>query len=449
MTQKRSIIIVIFVALLCLVLLWGANRSSNEAESLPGLNESSEQQVSDASALVVRDASLNRKLAERFRLTVGFIEKGQDERAIAELNEIIRQQPTAIEPYINLASVYAKSNDIDRASETLINAIEVNKNTSVLFTSLQKIYAAQAALAYQRALEVDTVSEKELTVSLPVIDTLMVDKPNDTEQSLISDNEDLQQQLDDSVAELKSLRQSLAQALKEKNELVVNTDGSNTVLGIKSETPEFPQQQTQLAIDELNKQHEQQLSTLQTQFDTKVLALQRQIDLQTAMLVEADLKASELPTSSVDDVASVQKNATDVKQPEIVKIISPEPPKNEVNDQQSNIAINLVKAWARSWAAQDVDTYVSYYAVNFRPSSGLSNQQWREQRQTQLTNKTFISVGVDDFVVEERGNQFSVTFSQHYKSNNVDNTITKRLVFKKQSNDWSQAKIVQERLVSS
>jgi len=254
MTQKRSIKIVIFVALLCLVLLWGANRSSNEAESLPGLNESSEQQVSDASALVIRDASLNRKLAERFRLTVGFIEKGQDERAIAELNEIIRQQPTAIEPYINLASVYAKSNDIDRASETLINAIEVNKNTSVLFTSLQKIYAAQAALAYQRALEVDTVSEKELTVSLPVIDTLMVDKPNDTEQSLISDNEDLQQQLDDSVAELKSLRQSLAQALKEKNELVVNTDGSNTVLGIKSETPEFPQQQTQLVIDELNKQ---------------------------------------------------------------------------------------------------------------------------------------------------------------------------------------------------
>jgi len=103
------------------------------------------------------------------------------------------------------------------------------------------------------------------------------------------------------------------------------------------------------------------------------------------MLVEADLKASELPTSSVDDVASVQKNATDVKQPEVVKIISPEPPKNEVNDQQSNIAINLVKAWARSWAAQDVDAYVSYYAVNFRPSSGLSNQQWREQRLSRST----------------------------------------------------------------
>ena len=463
MTQKRSIIIVIFASLLCLVLLWGVNRSSDDAEQR-GLNASSEQNLSgatgDTSALLIRDASLNEKLAERFRLTVGFIKKGQNERAIAELNEIIRQQPNAIEPYINLAAVYAKSNDIDRASKTLIKAIDVNKNTSVLFKGLQKVYAAQAALAYQSALEVNVVND-DLAVSLPVIDSLMIDKPNNVEQGLIATNEGLQQQLDDNVAEMKTLRQSLAQALKEKNELVVSSsvvEGAGSA-AVDNESAELLfQQKAQLEIDELKKEHEQQLNELQTQFDTQVLALQRQIDLQTAMLVEVDLKPSEVaPVSNVDDVLDAKKEVAVnteepvIKQPELVQVISSEDASDnsDVEDQKNNTAINLVKAWARSWAAQDVDTYVSHYEANFRPNSGLSNQKWREQRQVQLTNKSFINVNVNDFVVEEQGDQFSVTFSQHYKSNNVDNTITKRLVFKKKSDDWSQAKIVQEQVVSS
>jgi len=461
MTQKRSIIIVIFASLLCLVLLWGVNRSSDDAEQR-GLNANPEQNLSektgDTSALLIRDASLNEKLAERFRLTVGFIEKGQNERAIAELNEIIRQQPNAIEPYINLAAVYAKSNDIDRASKTLIKAIDVNKNTSVLFKGLQKVYAAQAALAYQSALEVNVVND-DLAVSLPVIDSLMIDKPNNVEQGLISTNEGLQQQLDDNVAEMKALRQSLAQALKEKNELVVSSpvvEGAGSA-EVDNESAELLfQQKAQLEIDELKKEHAEQLNELQTQFDTQVLALQRQIDLQTAMLVEVDLKPGEVaPASSVDEVLDTKEVAVNteepvVKQPELVQVISPEASDNsDVEDQKNNTAINLVKAWARSWAAQDVDTYVSHYEANFRPNSGLSNQKWREQRQVRLTNKSFINVNVDDFVVEEQGDQFSVTFSQHYKSNNVDDTITKRLVFKKKSDDWSQAKIVQEQVVSS
>ena len=130
-------------------------------------------------------------------------------------------------------------------------------------------------------------------------------------------------------------------------------------------------------------------------------------------------------------------------------LVSTEFSDDGVGEQDSIAAIELVKEWARSWASQDVDTYVSYYADNFRPSSGLSYEKWRQQRQTQLTNKSFIEIVVSDFVVEQRGEQFAVTFSQHYKSNDIDNTITKRLVFNKKARDWSQAKIVKESLVSS
>ena len=462
MVQKRQIKIVIFVALLCLTLLWVANRSNVKKTQL-NVEESASQELSnqansDEPALLIRDASLNRKLAERFRLTVDYIEKGQDERAIAELNEIIRAQPTAIEPYINLASIYARSSQIDQASETLITAIDVNKNTATLFHSLQKIYAAQAALAYQRALAIDVVNDQDLAVTLPLIDTLMVDQPNITEQDLIANNEDLQKKLGDNVIELNHLRQNLAQALKEKNELVESlnqqAESSGSVLSeigsdtLASNTLAFSSQddQSQLEVGELKKQHEQQINELKTQFDMEVLALKRQLDLQTAMLAEVELNSKEPslvePSLSVDEVL-------DVKQPEVVTLVSTEFSDDGVGEQDSIAAIELVKEWARSWASQDVDTYVSYYADNFRPSSGLSYEKWRQQRQTQLTNKSFIEIVVSDFVVEQRGEQFAVTFSQHYKSNDIDNTITKRLVFKKKARDWSQAKIVKESLVSS
>jgi len=115
---------------------------------------------------------------------------------------------------------------------------------------------------------------------------------------------------------------------------------------------------------------------------------------------------------------------------------------------QPQKAIELVKRWARAWSAQDVDAYVDHYASNYSSSSSLSRAQWLEQRQIRLTNKEFINVRLKDFIVKDLGQQFSVTFSQHYQSNTVDDTVTKRLVFHKRGDDWSSAKIVNERLIS-
>jgi len=77
------------------------------------------------------------------------------------------------------------------------------------------------------------------------------------------------------------------------------------------------------------------------------------------------------------------------------------------------------------------------------------SEYWIWECHIRLTNKTYIKVKVYDFEVKEEGDQFSVKFFQHYQSNNVDDTIVKELVFKKVNADWSEAKIVQENVVSS
>lgn len=116
------------------------------------------------------------------------------------------------------------------------------------------------------------------------------------------------------------------------------------------------------------------------------------------------------------------------------------------NNHQS--AISLVHSWAKQWSAQNVDAYVAYYAQNYTSSSSLTRSQWLSQRQQRFADKAFIEVIVSDFIVKDLDGQFSVTFKQNYKSDSVDDTVTKRLIFNKNDGDWASAKIVNESTVT-
>jgi hypothetical protein len=111
-------------------------------------------------------------------------------------------------------------------------------------------------------------------------------------------------------------------------------------------------------------------------------------------------------------------------------------------------AIGLVQSWAKAWSEQDVSAYVEHYGENYSSSRSLSRARWLEQREVRLTNKSFINFEVSNFEVEDMGPQFSVIFSQYYRSNTVDDRVTKRLIFNKIGDDWSQSKILEEQVVS-
>ena len=66
-----------------------------------------------------------------------------------------------------------------------------------------------------------------------------------------------------------------------------------------------------------------------------------------------------------------------------------------------------------------------------------------------MQNKKFIDVQVSNFTIRETDTQLAITFMQHYRSNTVDDRIRKRLVFQKNGNDLSKAKIVNEKVVST
>lgn len=406
------------------------------------------------SGLLVKDLSLNDRLAAQFSSAVSLIEQNENNAAIEQLSEIIEQQPYAIEPYINLASLYARSNDIDQASETLKKAIEVNENTAVLFESLQSLYAAQAALAYQRALEINTIDDQSLAVNLPTINTLQVDKPRAVEVALQEKNDQLTLEVENAKKELVTWQNRFQGIEKEKDELLnfnaqlkaasqqQGDSESQLLSALKVELQEAEQKSVNV-----ERKYAEQISELQNESSAKIAALQEQLE-------QAQEALASVENSNSPVVASVEVSAEENAGPVVTSVVeavvpdAANTPEVISEEDYTFIAVDLVKAWASSWAEQDVPAYIAFYQDTFRPANGLSNQQWREQRQVRLTNKAFIEVDVDDFKVDDRNTQFVVTFSQHYRSNNVDDKITKRLVFNKVGDDWSQAKIVAEQVIS-
>ncbi len=106
---------------------------------------------------------------------------------------------------------------------------------------------------------------------------------------------------------------------------------------------------------------------------------------------------------------------------------------------------DALEGWRRAWSAQDVDAYLRHYADDFRPVSGLSHEQWVAQRRVRLTRPRFIEVTLSDLRIEPvSDDRVITTFRQRYRSNLIDDTVRKRLVWHRRDGRWV---IVQERVV--
>ncbi|NND00194.1 MAG: hypothetical protein HKN85_08430 [Gammaproteobacteria bacterium] len=185
---------------------------------------------------------------------------------------------------------------------------------------------------------------------------------------------------------------------------------------------------------------QQQLASIQSDHQLEVAILQERLRQQP---------------DTQNTVAARQQNAADTsgqnKTRETAQQLSAADQGSGV--EQEKEAIALVESWASAWSDQDVESYLALYRDGYVPrGSTLSNAAWVEQRRIRLTNKAFIQVEVTNFEVQKLpsaagGEQFTVTFLQHYRSDSLDDKIRKRLRFQSGGSDWSQAKIIGEQVI--
>lgn len=396
------------------------------------------------------DAISLKQLKEGFSQARQAIDSGNSQAAIELLGELIEQHPKQVEPYVNLASVYAAEGELALARQTLMRGMQANKNYAMLFTNLQKVHGALAANAYQTALAEsgETISDAVDAVDLPIIDDV-----DDSSRFGAANLATLQQ--------LESYKRQLDTVNREYADTSIKLEDSNTklaeadarLLAANNRNTELQQQLRSSAAAADASAAEQQLETRLAAAEQRIASLQLEHKNEIAKL-QQDYQ-ERLDNQSLVARQERERQAREAEANRLAALQAAERREQAAAEQAARAkqqreqqAIELVKSWAEAWSAQQVGDYVAHYADGYSPpGSGISHAAWREQRRIRLTNKTFIQVAVDDFDVQQLDERISVTFSQHYRSNTMDDKIRKQLIFSADGGGISQAKIVGERVL--
>ncbi len=143
-------------------------------------------------------------------------------------------------------------------------------------------------------------------------------------------------------------------------------------------------------------------------------------------------KTETIKKSSAQETAA-HETATETTEPVTEIVLTPEP--------QS--AVDFLRRWATAWSAQDVDSYLEFYAREFEPSSGNSRDEWANQRRSRLTRPKSIDVTLDDFsMVRQADERMQIEVTQSYKSDRYADRTRKLFDLTHDGDDWQ---IVRER----
>ena len=99
--------------------------------------------------------------------------------------------------------------------------------------------------------------------------------------------------------------------------------------------------------------------------------------------------------------------------------------------------IQTVKAWAQAWSKKDVNSYLSYYARDFKTPAGEPRGDWEKNRRVRIDGAKSISVSVDSPKVTMKGPQEAVvTFRQTYRSDKLNTRSRKTLEMVQADGKW-------------
>ena len=94
--------------------------------------------------------------------------------------------------------------------------------------------------------------------------------------------------------------------------------------------------------------------------------------------------------------------------------------------------LKTVNGWAEAWSKKDVESYLAYYAKDFKTPGGEPRAAWEKSRRDRIAAAKSISVGVGSPKVTLNGdNQATVSFRQAYRSDKLKVSSSKTLVLVK------------------
>jgi len=99
--------------------------------------------------------------------------------------------------------------------------------------------------------------------------------------------------------------------------------------------------------------------------------------------------------------------------------------------------LSVMNKWARSWAQLEPKGYITSYSPDYIGKGFPSHFTWAANRQQRLENQKSINLSLTDVELSSsKQSLFTVTFTQHYKSDTYQDTTRKQLDFKLIDKNW-------------
>lgn len=96
-----------------------------------------------------------------------------------------------------------------------------------------------------------------------------------------------------------------------------------------------------------------------------------------------------------------------------------------------------VRAWAKAWAAKDMNAYYAAYGKGFQPAGGMSRKAWEDERKARIVSKKNIRVDISNVRVNMEGaDKATVRFHQDYQGDALRARANKSLAMAKEGGRW-------------
>ena len=106
-----------------------------------------------------------------------------------------------------------------------------------------------------------------------------------------------------------------------------------------------------------------------------------------------------------------------------------------------------LKSWSDAWVQGNADTYIAAYAPDFLPPGGDTHADWEKRRRMLLSVAKNVQLRIESPKVKMTADDHAlVTFNQHYRSKNYNDTLVKQLKLAQRDGRWL---IVDEQVIST
>lgn len=388
--------------------------------------------------------------------------RGEHGKAAEIYGMLIRDHPTLLAPYNNLAVHHAREGDYAVAAEILEKALGSNLEVATAYDNLTAIYGQLAGAAYRKALNATTPLPPPELATLDRVDSLPV-APGDRKPA----PEERAMEYVDSAT-----RKESPEEIREGGGVLAPEEPAAIAgAGTDPQHPQLPESGLQDPPETGEEMKRDILTTIHALLEHMNLASREQLLVQEQQLQSTlerlgtlELRLRELVESmsvaetGLQDPAQFPAPAADVKTPiretetaagpseqgaapsvaaaAAVPVDSSKEPAGDTS-QWEQALIGRITDWAEAWSSRDAERYLSHYSDQFVPPNGMGIDEWQTRLHEHLvTDPPAMVVSVDGFSIQPDGDTATVRFSRHLGSGRSEEISLITLVMRNERGDW-------------